>query len=94
MMSTGFRLIVAVLAAGTLAACGPSASCSSEKEAAAVLAKLSADVQEATLKNKLSMTKLRELTIRVDTAGSHYSAKKDHAQFCKDLEELRSDFGL
>lgn len=77
-----------------LAACGEPTQCLNQKQVAVNLAKLSADVQSATLKNKINMKQLRELTIRVDTAGSHYSAAKNANQYCKDMDAIRADFGL
>jgi hypothetical protein len=88
------KAIGAVSLSLVLAACGQSAICSSEKEAAEYLAKLAADVQSATTGNKLSMDQLKLLTRDVDTAGTRYTAKKDPAEFCKDLEKVREDYGL
>lgn len=88
------KVIGAVSLSLVLSACGPSTICSSEKEAAEYLAKLSADVQSATTSNKLDMEQLKLLTRDVDTAGTRYSAKKDPAEFCKDLEQVRQDYGL
>lgn len=88
------RSIAALVLAAGLAACGQQPSCTTDKQAAEHLAKFSADVQAASLSNKLSMEKLKELTIRVDTAGSHYSARKNPVEFCKDIDAIRKDFDL
>ncbi len=87
-------LAAAVSLALGLSACGQSPTCANEKQAAELLAKFSADVQAGSLKNTITMDKLKQITIRVDTAGSHYSARKDHAEFCNDINAIRKDFGL
>lgn len=95
MLPVRVRLFAAlVLVAATLSACGPSAACSNDKQAAELLAKFSADVQSASLKNEITMDELKQITIRVDTAGSHYSARKNPTEFCNDINAIRKDFGL
>lgn len=83
-----------VLLAASLGACGPAPTCANDKQAADFLAKFSADVQAASLENKITMEQLEMLTIRVDTAGSHYSARKNPTEFCNDINAIRTDFGL
>ncbi len=88
------KAISAIFVSLAVSACGPAATCSSEKEAAEYLAKLSADVQSATTNSKLSIEQLKLLTRDVDTAGTRYSVKKSPAEFCRDLDQVRQDYGL
>jgi hypothetical protein len=37
---------------------------------------------------------LKQITIRVDTAGSHHSARKNPAEFRNDIDAIRKDFSL
>ena len=87
-------LVVSAMVSCVLGACGQTQTCTTGKDAAELLAKFSADVQAASLKNEITMVELKQLTIRVDTAGSHYSARKNHAEFCNDINAIRKDFGL
>lgn len=86
------RLFVAIALAIALDACSQQVNCTTDEQAADHLAKFAADVQSASLRNKLSSEKLKELSIRLDTAGSHYSARKDPIEFCKDIDAISKDF--
>lgn len=87
-------LIVAAALALTLSACTKNPACTTEKQVAEHLAKFAADVQNASLKNKITMTQLKEITTRIDTAGSHYSASKNHVEYCNDIDAIRGDYPL
>ena len=89
-ISSSLPLLVSLCALG-LSACGDPTLCINQKQAAQKLAEFSADVQSASLKKKISMDELREITGSIDAVGSHYSASNDHNQFCKDIERIRKD---
>ena len=89
-------LNAAVVAAALIAlgACTKNPTCTTEKQVAEHLAKFAADVQTASLKKTITMAQLKEITTRIDTAGSHYSATKNHVEYCNDIDAIRADFPL
>lgn len=87
-------LVVAVGIVGGVSLCSSTSGCSSRDAAAATVAALSSELQQAASAGQLSIDTLAGNMRRMNELAAVYESSGDVRTYCEGLDQLRDEFAL